>query len=60
MQEVDPASASGAAVGVEDVSMVRNHAEDKTSNLRGTGLRTSVGLTCGRIGEACYYGNCCQ
>merc|ERR1719491_2313484 len=51
--EVDPASASGVAVGVEDVSTARVEVEDGTSNLRGAGLRTSVGLTCCHIGDKC-------
>merc|ERR1712238_576648 len=61
IQEVDPASASGAAVCVEDVSTARDDAGEEPSNLRGAGLRTSVGLTCGRIGGACNYhrGNGC-
>merc|ERR1712238_87729 len=45
IQEVGPASASRAAVGVEDVSTARDDAGEEPSNLRGAGLRTSDG-TC--------------
>ena len=58
MQEVDPASASGAAIGVEDVIMARDDAEEQPSNLRGAGLHTSDGLTCGNLGEFCVT-SCC-
>ena len=52
MQKVDPASASSAAVDVEDVSTVCDDAEAEPSNLQGAELCTSVG-TCG-ISEACH------
>merc|ERR1719491_399474 len=76
IQEVDPPSASGATVGVEDVSTARDNAGEGPPNLRGAGLRTSVGLTCIHRGGACnlqttccstggqlnycHFGTCCK
>ena len=76
IQEVDPPSASGATVGVEDVSTARDNAGEEPPNLRGAGLRTSVGLTCIHRGGACnlqttccstggqlnycHFGKCCK